>query len=118
MNKAPRPTQIILHQSSKTLEIRFDDGKDFTLPWEYLRVFSPSAEVRARRGKGRLLVRNKQQVAITEIKPIGNYAVKLFFDDGHNSGLYDWRYLYELGVNHDAYWREHLERLKTEDTAN
>ncbi len=115
MNKAPRPTEIILHQSGKTLEIRFDDGKRFSLPCEYLRVFSPSAEVRGRRGKGRLLVRGKQQVAITEIKPIGNYAVKLFFDDGHHTGLFDWRYLYELGTNQDAYWQEHLDLLKAAD---
>jgi DUF971 family protein len=115
VNKAPRPTEIILHQGGKTLEIHFDDGMNFFLPWEYLRVFSPSAEVRGRRGRGRLLVRDKQQVVVTEVRPIGNYAVKLFFDDGHNSGLYDWRYLYQLGVNQEAYWSEHLELLKAAD---
>ncbi|PLY13434.1 MAG: 1-(5-phosphoribosyl)-5-((5-phosphoribosylamino)methylideneamino)imidazole-4-carboxamide isomerase [Sedimenticola sp.] len=106
-----KPSDIILHQQSRTLEVLFDNGERFNLPWEYLRVFSPSKEVRARFGKDRILVLNKQDVVLKEIKPIGNYALKLYFDDGHNSGLYDWRFLYELGVNQEKYWQEHLDRV-------
>ncbi len=106
-----KPTDIVLHKQSRTLELVFDNGERFNLPWEYLRVFSPSKEVRARFGKERILVLNKQDVVLEQIKPIGNYALKLYFDDGHNSGLYDWRFLYELGVNQEKYWQEHLERV-------
>ncbi|WP_428609637.1 gamma-butyrobetaine hydroxylase-like domain-containing protein [Sedimenticola sp.] len=106
-----KPTDIVLHQQSRTLELVFDNGERFNLPWEYLRVFSPSKEVRARFGKERILVLNKQDVVLEQIKPIGNYALKLYFDDGHNSGLYDWRFLYELGANQEKYWQEHLKRV-------
>ena len=114
MESHPKPTDIVLHQQRHTLEISFDSGDSFQLPWEYLRVFSPSIEVRGRRGKDRLLMKNKQDVVLTRIDPIGNYAVKLFFDDGHNSGLFDWRYLYELGKNQAEYWEDHLQRLASE----
>ncbi|MCW8905131.1 gamma-butyrobetaine hydroxylase-like domain-containing protein [Sedimenticola sp.] len=111
MQTKTKPTDIILHNQSRTLEVVFDTGEHFHLPWEYLRVFSPSKEVRARFGKDRILVLDKQDVVLKEIKPIGNYALKLYFDDGHNSGLYDWRFLYELGVNQEQYWQEHLDRV-------
>jgi DUF971 family protein len=114
MESHPKPTDIVLHQKCHTLDIVFDSGESFQLPWEYLRVFSPSIEVRGRRGSGRLLVKDKHDVVLNRIEPIGNYAVKLFFDDGHNSGLYDWRFLYELGKNHTEYWEDHLRRLATE----
>ena len=112
MSAGKTPREIILHKSSRTLEVVFDDDERFQLPWEYLRVFSPSSEVRGRRGPDRLLVTGKQQVAITRIAPVGNYAIKIFFDDGHNSGLYDWRYLHELGTHQAEYWQDHLRRLE------
>ncbi|MCW8943885.1 MAG: gamma-butyrobetaine hydroxylase-like domain-containing protein [Sedimenticola sp.] len=111
MGKNPKPTDIILHQQAHTLELVFNNGERYDLPWEYLRTFSPSKEVRARFGKDRLLVLDKQDVVLEQIKPIGNYALKLYFSDGHNSGLYDWRFLYELCVNQTAYWQEHLDRV-------
>jgi len=114
MSKSPKPTDIISHKNAKTLEVVFDTGETFNLPWEYLRVFCPSKEVRARFGKDRILVFDKENVVLEEIKPIGNYALKLYFDDGNNSGLYDWSFLYELGINQKAYWQEHLARVQTE----
>ena len=109
------PTEIILHKERRTLEVIFGEAEKYHLPWEYLRVFSPSKEVRARHGKARILVRDKQNVALEKIAPIGNYAVKLFFDDGHKSGLYDWGYLRELGEKYASNWQEHLERLGVEN---
>jgi DUF971 family protein len=110
MSKDRHPTRLLLHTTSKTLEVRFDTGEQFNLPWEYLRVFSPSKEVRGRHGKGRILVKGKQDVVVTDLKPIGNYAVKIFFNDGHNSGLYDWDFLYELGSNQQKYWAQYLQQ--------
>jgi len=114
MESHPKLTNIVLHQKRHTLDITFDNGERFQLPWEYLRVFSPSIEVRGRRGRDRLLIRDKQDVVLTRIDPIGNYAIKLFFDDGHNSGLYDWPFLYELGKKRTEYWEDHLRRLASE----
>ena len=111
MSKANHPTDITLHTSSRTLEISFDTGERFELPWKYLRVFSPSKEVRGRHGKGRILVTGKEGVTITEMKPIGNYALKIFFDDGHNSGLYDWDFLYELGMHQTACWKQYIDQV-------
>ncbi len=108
----PIAVKFVLHNEPRTLEVVFDNGDRFVLSWEYLRVYSPSAEVRSRVKQRQKLVANKQSVAITDIKPVGNYAVKLLFDDGHNTGIYDWRYLYELGSNYDRYWQEYLERLR------
>ncbi len=104
-----RPTDIILHQQSRLLEIAFDDGKRFKLSCEYLRVHSPSAEVR---GHGAGLQAGKKDVAIQAVEPVGNYAVKLVFSDGHATGLYAWDYLYSLGVDHDALWKTYLERVE------
>jgi len=111
MDDHPIPVKFVLHTEQRTLEVVFDNGDQFALPWEYLRVYSPSAEVRARVKQERKLVTNKQSVAITEIRPVGNYAVKLLFDDGHNTGIYDWRYLYDLASNHERYWQEYLHQL-------
>ncbi len=112
MAETPVPTEINLHQKSKTLEIAFDDGSRFNLPCEYLRVYSPSAEVRGHGpGQGVLQV-GKESVNIVKIEPVGNYAVCLHFDDEHNTGIYAWETLYDLGVNYEPYWREYLQDLE------
>lgn len=111
MQTKTKPTELILHQAAHTLEVAFDDGKRFNLPWEYLRVFCPSKKVRARFGKERILVLDKENVVLERIEPIGNYAIKLYFDDGHHAGIYDWGYLRELGVKQAENWREHQERV-------
>ena len=107
-----RPTEIKLHQVSKVLEIHFDDGQSFNLPCEYLRVFSPSAEVRGHGPGQETLQIGKENVNITAIEPVGHYAVKLVFDDGHDSGIYSWQTLYELGMDHEQNWRDYQERLQ------
>ncbi len=109
---AAKPTDIRLHQVSRVLEVSFDDGSSFRLPCEYLRVFSPSAEVRGHGPGQEVLVHGKAEVNIRQIEPVGRYAVKLVFDDGHDSGLYSWDYLHELGVNQADYWQQYLERLE------
>lgn len=109
---APRPTDITLHQSSRVLEISFDDGNTFKLPCEYLRVYSPSAEVRGHGPGQEVLQIGKEQVNINAIEPIGHYALKLVFDDGHDSGLYSWDMLHDLGLNQARYWQDYLDRLK------
>jgi len=108
----PKPTDIVLHQKSHRLEIAFDDGARFEYPCELLRVYSPSAEVRGHWGQGAKLQVDKQDVNILELRPVGQYAVKIVFDDGHDSGLYDWRYLYDLGRKQAMFWTEYLERLR------
>jgi DUF971 family protein len=105
------PTEIKLHQASRILEIAFADGAVFKLPCEFLRVHSPSAEVRGHGPGQEVLQVGKRDVAITAIEPVGTYAVKLVFSDGHDTGLYSWDYLYELGRDQDALWRRYLERL-------
>ncbi len=107
----PTPTRITLQQKSRVLEVEFDNGSRFELPCEYLRVYSPSAEVRGHGGVGAVLQVGKEKVNITDVRPVGRYAVKLFFDDGHDSGLYSWDYLYELGENQPTYWADYLSRL-------
>ncbi|HQW37718.1 MAG TPA: DUF971 domain-containing protein [Usitatibacteraceae bacterium] len=108
----PRPTEIKLHQKSRLLEIAFDDGSRFTLPCEYLRVFSPSAEVRGHGPGQEVLQVGKRDVEIKEIEPVGNYAVKLVFSDGHDTGLYSWEYLHELGEKQESSWKSYLARLE------
>ncbi len=99
-------TEITIHKKSKTLEVEFSTGERFVLSFEYLRVFSPSAEVRGH-GKGQeKLVINKQDVNIVAIESVGNYGIKPVFDDGHNSGIFSWETLYELGVNYQKNWQE------------
>jgi DUF971 family protein len=108
----PRPTEIKLHQKSRLLEIAFDDGSRFSLPCEYLRVFSPSAEVRGHGPGQEVLQVGKRNVEIKEIEPVGNYAVKLVFSDGHDTGLYSWDYLHELGEKQESSWKSYLARLE------
>jgi DUF971 family protein len=108
----PRPTEIKLHQKSRILEIAFDDGRRFSLPCEYLRVFSPSAEVRGHGPGQEVLQVGKRDVEIKEIEPVGNYAVKLGFSDGHDTGLYSWEYLHELGEKQESSWKSYLARLE------
>ncbi len=109
--KTPRPTEINLHQLSRVLDIVFDDGKSFSLPCEYLRVFSPSAEVRGHGPGQEVLQTGKQEVGITAIEPVGVYAVKFVFSDGHDTGIYSWDYLHDLGMKQDANWKSYLARL-------
>ena len=106
------PTDIVLHQQSRILEVAFDDGERFRLPCEYLRVCSPSAEVRGHGPGQEVLQTGKKNVNIRSIEPVGNYAVKLVFSDGHDTGLYSWDYLYSLATDHDALWQDYLHRLQ------
>jgi len=108
----PKPININLHQKTRILEIEFDDGNKFEYSTEFLRVYSPSAEV-AGHGPGQETLQvGKSDVNIKAIEPVGLYAVKLVFDDNHDSGLYTWQYLYDLGANYDAHWQDYLQRLK------
>jgi len=108
----PRPTEIKLHQVSKVLEIAFDDGRQFRLPCEYLRVFSPSAEVRGHGPGQEVLQWGKRDVGIASVEPVGVYAVKLAFTDGHDTGIFSWDYLYELGLKQEFNWKTYLARLE------
>lgn len=108
----PAPTGITLHRKSRLLEITFADDSRFSLPFEYLRVYSPSAEVRGHGPGQEVLQLGKRDVDIVEVEPIGNYAIKPVFSDGHDTGLYSWDYLYMLGKEHDALWQEYLDRLE------
>ena len=110
--RKPHPVEINLHQKSRVLEVSFDDGAHFRLPCEYLRVYSPSAEVRGHGPGQEVLQVGKEQVNISAIDPVGSYAVRLHFDDGHNTGLYAWSYLYELGAGYEEKWRDYLARLQ------
>jgi DUF971 family protein len=107
----PQPTEINLHARSRVLEIAFDDGNVFRLPFEFLRVFSPSAEVRGHGPGQEVLQVGKRDVTITRLDPVGHYAVLPTFSDGHTSGIYSWQYLYELGATQQRLWDEYLERL-------
>lgn len=106
------PIDIKLHQKSKILEISFDSDETFKLSCEYLRVYSPSAEVVGHGLGQEVLQLNKQDVNIDAITPVGNYAIKLHFTDGHDSGIYSWQHLYDLGVNQHNYWQDYLQRVK------
>ncbi|MCB1864952.1 MAG: DUF971 domain-containing protein [Chromatiales bacterium] len=111
MASKPMPTEINLHRKSRTLEVAFDDGERFNLPAEYLRVYSPSAEVQGHGpGQGVLQV-GKEGVNVEAIDPVGNYAVCLHFDDGHNTGIYSWDTLYSLGRHYSRNWHDYLARL-------
>lgn len=109
---SPIPTEIKLHKASKMLEVAFNDGSRFEMSFEYLRVFSPSAEVRGHGPGQEVLQVGKQFVDIERIEPVGQYAVVLEFNDQHNSGIYSWDHLYDLGKNQDAYWADYLQRLE------
>ena len=108
----PTPTEIKLRSRSRVLEVTFADGKRFELPFEYLRVHSPSAEVKGHGPGQEVLVLGKQNVGIKAVEPIGQYAVKLVFDDGHDTGLFTWGYLYELGSEQVARWADYLARVE------
>jgi DUF971 family protein len=108
----PHPTNIKSRTKSRVLEVSFDDGSVFELPFEYLRVYSPSAEVRGHGPGQEQLQLGKHEVGISRVEPVGNYAVKLVFDDGHDTGLYTWAYLYELGRDRSQKWQNYLDRLK------
>jgi DUF971 family protein len=105
------PTGITLHQKSRVMEITFTDGRTFRLPYEFLRVYSPSAEVRGHGPGQEVLQAGKRNVEIRGVEPVGSYAVQPQFSDGHSTGIYSWDYLYELGENHDSLWAEYLKRL-------
>lgn len=107
----PQPTEIKLHQKSRVMEIAFGDGSRFHLPYEFLRVYSPSAEVRGHGPGQEVLQMGKLNVEITGIEPVGSYAVQPVFSDGHDSGIFSWDYLYELGKNQDTLWERYLQNL-------
>ena len=109
--RSPQPTEINYHQTARLLEIVFDTNERFELTAEYLRVFSPSAEVRGHGPGQEILQLGKENVRIENIEPVGNYAIGIHFDDGHNTGIYSFEELYELAVNQEAYWQNYLQRL-------
>ena len=109
---APRPTEIRLKKAEKLLEVDFDDGKCFSLPAELLRVESPSAEVQSHSADGKVTVAGRRHVGIIELEAVGNYAIRIVFDDLHDTGIFSWDYLYELGENLDRYWHDYLAALE------
>lgn len=108
----PTPTEITLHQKSRVLEIAFSDGTRFELPFELLRVYSPSAEVRGHGPGQEVLQTGKKEIEIVALEPVGSYAVQPKFSDGHATGIYSWEFLHELGSNRAQLWQAYLERLK------
>jgi DUF971 family protein len=111
-SNAPQPTEIMLHQKSRKMEISFSDGSRFELSYELLRVYSPSAEVRGHGPGQEVLQAGKRDVDIVALEPSGSYAVQPTFSDGHSTGIYTWDYLYWLGQNRENLWREYLQRLE------
>lgn len=111
-SKSPRPSEIKLHQKSRVLEISFTDGKIFELPCEFLRVYSPSAEVRGHGQGQEVLQPGKKNVEITHIEPVGNYAIQLTYSDGHATGIYSWDLLYDYGLRQEELWQAYLKRLE------
>jgi DUF971 family protein len=108
----PTPTDITVHQQSKLLEIAFSDGKAFQLPFELMRVYSPSAEVQGHGPGQETLQTGKRHVGLQELEPIGNYAIKPVFSDGHESGIFSWDYLYFLGSQQDELWKRYMNKLE------
>ena len=115
--KRPWPTELRLAKDKKSLAVTFEGGDNFTLAAEYLRVTSPSAEVQGHSPSERKTVPGKRNVAILEVHPIGNYAVRLVFDDMHSTGIYSWDYLFDLGRNHKRIWQEYLDELAGKNLA-
>ncbi|WP_423708997.1 gamma-butyrobetaine hydroxylase-like domain-containing protein [Undibacterium sp. WLX3042] len=111
-NSKPQPTSLNARTQSKVLEISFDDGKEYSLPFELLRVYSPSAEVRGHGPGQETLQTGKREVSLVALEPVGNYAVKPIFSDEHSSGIFSWDYLYWLGENQDQLWQDYLTRLQ------
>ena len=110
--QTPIPTEIKLHKQSRLMEVSFADGANFKLPFEYLRVHSPSAEVRGHGPGQETLQTGKRNVDITGVEAVGNYAIKPVFSDGHDTGIYSWDLLYDLGINQESYWQAYLIRLE------
>ena len=110
--ETPTPTGITVHGASRVLEVAYADGATFRLPFEFLRVLSPSAEVQGHGPGQEVLQTGKRDVTIAAIEPVGNYAIKPIFSDGHESGLYSWQYLYEIGSRQDELWQAHLAKLQ------
>ena len=108
----PTPEALTVHGASRVLEVAYSDGASFRIPFELLRVYSPSAEVQGHGPGQEVLQTGKRGVAITAVEPVGNYAIKPLFSDGHESGLYTWEYLYELGRRQDEFWAQYLQRLQ------
>jgi DUF971 family protein len=108
----PTPTEIKLHQKSRVLEVSYSDGSRFELPYEFLRVYSPSAEVRGHGPGQEVLQVGKKEVGILSLEPVGSYAVQPHFSDGHATGIYSWDYLYEIGANRASMWQDYLRRLE------
>ena len=108
----PTPTELRLRKQSRVLEVAFGETERYSLPFEYLRVHSPSAEVQGHGPGQETLVLGKQQVLITAVEPVGQYAVRLVFDDGHDTGLYTWKYLRELGAEHATRWTAYLQKVR------
>ncbi len=112
MSSGHFPTEIKLHQKSRVMEIAFSDGRSFQLPYELLRVYSPSAEVRGHGPGQEVLQTGKRAIEIRSLEPVGSYAVQPTFSDGHSTGIFSWDYLYELGENQDKLWAQYLARLE------
>ena len=110
----PVPLEIRYIGAEKQLEIEFDDGRRYRLSAEFLRVESPSAEVKGHGPGQQVIVGGRRYVAIAAIEPVGNYAVRIRFDDGHDTGIYSWAYLYEIGARHDEIWRDYLANLESQ----
>lgn len=111
MNNTPIPEEITLHKESKLLEIKFDDGMKCMLSFEFLRVYSPSAEVQGHNPTQAVLQTGKENVSIHKLTPVGRYAIKIHFSDGHDTGLYSWSYLYNLAKNYEQLWLEYIGKL-------
>jgi DUF971 family protein len=107
------PTNVIVHETSKVLELAYENGKNYRLPFEFLRVYSPSAEVRGHGPGQEVLQTGKREVAIVNLEPVGHYALKPTFSDGHDSGLYSWEYLHDLCEHQDELWKDYLQRLES-----
>ena len=110
--QTPQPTEVTVHQTSRVLEIAFDDGARFRIPFELMRVYSPSAEVQGHGPGQEVLQTGKRQVSIEEIVPVGHYAIQPRFSDGHDSGIFSWSYLYRLGAEQDVLWARYEQRLE------
>ena len=110
-SRTPIPTEIKLHQASRVMELTFSDSRSLHLPYEFLRVYSPSAEVRGHGPGQETLQVGKREVTITDVEPVGHYAIRPKFSDGHESGIYSWDYLYELGARQEQLWQQYLARL-------
>ncbi|MBD8567097.1 DUF971 domain-containing protein [Oxalobacteraceae sp. CFBP 8763] len=108
----PHPTELTVHQKSRVLDVAYDDGSAFSLPFEYLRVYSPSAEVKGHGPGQEVLQLGKREVGIADVEQVGNYAIKPTFSDGHDTGIFSWDYLYELGRSQESLWKQYVARLQ------